>query len=108
MLISCWRIHLQQKVGKSRTEYKKSIPLHIRLAQKLQDETGENLLHREIEYIVTGHDKHMQGVLTKDFDGKYDIEYYWENKTFPVLDRVTGVVFPNVDFFQIQAGLFDN
>lgn len=101
-------LSITQKVGKELGEYKGSAPLHIRLAKELQDKTGENLVHREIEYVVTGNTTIMQGVLAEDYKDEYDRGYYWDNKTFPILDRITGVIYPNYDFFQKQQDLFDS
>jgi DNA polymerase elongation subunit (family B) len=97
---------ISQRVGRELESYKGTAPLHIRLAQQLKERTGENLTHREIEYVVTGNTGVMQGVLVEDFTGNYDKEYYWDNKTFPILDRITSVVFPNYDFFSKQSQLF--
>jgi len=98
---------ITQKVGKSLEEYKGTAPLHVRLAQAVKEKTGQNMIHSEVEYIVTGQQGKMQGVLAEEFDGKFDRDYYWENKTKPLLERVTRVVFPGYDFFSLQMSLFN-
>lgn len=98
---------ITQKVGKELADYKGTAPLHVRLAQKIKEDTGQNMVHTEVEYIVTHSDGKMQGILAENFTGKYDKDYYWENKTRPLLERVTNVVFPGHDFFSNQLNLFD-
>ena len=97
---------ISQRVGRDLEDYKGSAPLHVRLAQILKERTGEALVHREIEYIVTGNTGVMQGILAEEFTGEYDKEYYWDNKTYPILTRITEVAFPNYDFFQKQLEMF--
>lgn len=80
----------------------KTLPIHIRLAKELQERTGENLIHREIEYIITDRTMSLNGVLTSQFDGRYDKEYYWNNKTVPPLERILTVAYPGVDFAGLQ------
>lgn len=97
---------ITQKVGKDFSEYSKTPPLHVRLAQKVQDRTGEKFTNSEVEYIVTSQKPLLDGVTTDDFNGVYDKEYYWTNKTQPLLDRITNVVYPSHDFFDDQLTLF--
>lgn len=92
---------LTQKVGKPIKEYTgKTPPLHVRLAKVLQDKTNQVFTHVEIDYIITSGEKGMQGVLAEDFDGTFDREYYWANKTQPILERITKVAFPKIEIFE--------
>lgn len=100
-------LRLTQKVGKELEEYAGTAPLHVRLAKVLKEKTGRNLRNMEIEYIVTGHAKNQMGVLYDDYAGEFDRDYYWENKTQPLLDRVANVVYPGVEWFSYQPNLFD-
>ncbi len=83
---------LQQKVSKGFDEYKTK-PIHVRLIEELSNRTGERFTGSEVEYIITSYNKKMDGILSQDFDGKYDKNYYWENKTLPVLLRITEPAF---------------
>lgn len=92
---------LTQKVGKPIKEYTgKTPPLHVRLAKVLQDKTNQVFTNVEIDYIITSGEKGMQGVLAEDFDGTFDREYYWSNKTQPILERITKIAFPGIEIFE--------
>lgn len=98
---------LINRIGKKLEDYKSKAGLHIRLAQLIFERTGEFQVNREIEYVITGHaNTKLDGVLKEEFNGKFDREYYWENKTVPVLDRVLKVMFPDDDLFSDQLKLF--
>lgn len=101
-------LSIVQRVGKKVDDYK-SPPLHVQLAKEIEDETGESLLYTDIEYIVTsGSGKKQQGVVIEKFDGNFDRDYYWENKTRNILERVTLVAYPGVeDFYTSGDALFD-
>lgn len=99
---------ITQKVGKGLSEYVKTPPLHVRLAQEINRRTGQNLYHTEVEYIIT-HQKlgfPVEGILASDFYGLYDRDYYWTHKTQPLLERITNVVYPGFDFFSRNLTLF--
>ena len=63
---------------------------------------GETYTHVEIEYIITPgrNGTKMSGVLSSDFTGEFDRDYYWTNKTQPVLERITEVAFPGEEIFE--------
>lgn len=102
-------LSIVQRVGKPAREYKVA-PLHARLALQIEEETGVNMLRNEVEYVITSSHKGMDGVILDKYDGKnFDRDYYWTNKTVPVLDRLTKVVFPDVvDFYTVSRSLFDH
>jgi DNA polymerase elongation subunit (family B) len=83
---------LQAKVSKGFDEYKTK-PLHVRLAEELSNRTGEKFTNVEVEYIVTSYQGKMSGVLAQDYKGTYDKDYYWDNKTLPLLIRITEPAF---------------
>jgi len=95
---------LTQKVGKPIKEYTgKTLPLHVRLAKVLQDKTNQVFTNVEIDYIITdnvGEAKGMNGVLSEDFTGDFARDYYWTNKTQPILERITEVAFPGIEIFE--------
>lgn len=76
---------------------KQTLPLHVRIAKKIKEETGEFYKKTEVEYIVTSNDKKIDGVHTPDFTGEYCREYYWGNKTLPLLTRIINVTHPGID-----------
>ena len=101
-------LSITQKVGKYLDEYTgKTPPLHVRLAMDLNKKTGQNLRNTEIEYIITDHQGKMNGILTKDFTGKFDREYYWSNKTQPLLERVANTAYPGFEWFNPTLSLFE-
>lgn len=96
-----------QKVGRNLEDYTgKTPPLHVRLAMELKEKNGGNFRNTEIEYIITNHTGKMNGVLAENFDGKFDREYYWSNKTQPLLERIANVVCPGYDWFNPTLSLF--
>lgn len=76
---------------------KQTLPLHVRLAKQIKEETGEFYKNTEVEYIVTSHDKRIDGILASDYDGTYCKDYYWGNKTLPLLTRIINVTHPGID-----------
>jgi DNA polymerase elongation subunit (family B) len=101
---------ITQKVGKGVEEYSRTPPLHVRLAQKIHQETGVDLHHSEIDYIITsGSSKKSNkanGILSSEFTGEFDRDYYWENKTLPILERITKTIYPDYDAFGYNLTLF--
>lgn len=97
---------LTQKIGKELSEYKSKSLIHLRLAQQVFDRTGEFHKNTEVEYVITGSSgKTIDGVLAEEFTGNFDRVYYWDNKTVPIIERITLCVFPNRDFFSSQLSL---
>ena len=93
---------LTQKVGKPISQYTgKTLPLHVRLAKSLQEKTNQVFTNVEIDYIITNSVKGMNGILAEDFLGEFDREYYWSNKTQPILERITEVAFPKEEIFEL-------
>jgi len=88
---------ISQKMSKEPDKYKSASQLHVRLAKQIKEQTGQNVANTEISYIITSHEKNMDGILASDFDGNFDREYYWENKTLPVLERIANIAFPGVE-----------
>jgi DNA polymerase I len=76
---------------------KQTLPLHVRIAKKIKEETGEFYKNTEVEYIVTSNEKRIDGVHTPDFKGEWSRDYYWNNKTLPLLTRITHATHPEVD-----------
>lgn len=95
-----------QKIGKS-TESYKSQPLHVRIAIRHEIKTGKKMSKdEEVEYIITKSQTGLDGIMAQDFDGTYDKDYYWENKTRPILERISNVLYPDTDFYSPQLNLF--
>lgn len=94
-------VTLTAKINKAMADYK-SEPLHVKLAKVLQAKTNQVFTHVEIDYIITSGEGGMQGVLAEDYAGEFDREYYWTNKTQPVLERITKVAFPGVQIFEAK------
>ena len=93
---------LTQKVGKPISEYKgKNPPLHVRLAKVLQEKTNQVFTHVEIDYVITDASSGMNGVLAEEYDGTFARDYYWSNKTQPILERITKVAFPGIEIFEL-------
>jgi len=93
---------LTQKVGKPISQYTgKTQPLHVRLAKVLQEKTNQVFTNVEIDYVITDASKGMNGVLAEDYDGTFARDYYWTNKTQPILERITEVAFPGVEIFEL-------
>lgn len=88
-----------QRIGRDFNTYK-SIPLHVQLGQKRKERTGQYLRGVEIEYIVTSMlQGKLTGCLEDEWDGKtFSPDYYWYHKTKPLFERITKVVFPDLDF----------
>lgn len=99
-------LSIVQRVGKPVEEYIGTKPLHVRLAEQIQQQTGQSIHGVDIEYIITQSDKLMDGILAEQYCGIFDKEYYWSNKTCPVLERILKVVYPNSDFFNKNLTLF--
>lgn len=100
---------ITQRVGKPLNSYTKTPPLHVRLAQGISQLTGEDFYGNEVEYIIThAHPgKPVEGTVASLFDGGFDRDYYWTNKTQPLLERIVNVVYPGTDFFSRQRSLFE-
>lgn len=96
---------ITQRVGRSSDDYKNP-PLHVKLAQEIKEKTGVDMHRSELDYIITGSSNGLSGVLSSNYTGEFDRDYYWENKTKPVLERITSVVFPGIDAFNRNLTLF--
>jgi DNA polymerase elongation subunit (family B) len=97
---------LTQKVGKKLEDYAKTAPLHVRLAKEISNKTGQVFTNSEIDYIITSHSDKIDGVIADEYTGRYCKDYYWENKTVPVLERVLLAIHPTELFFPNNLQLF--
>ena len=97
---------ITQRVGKKIEEYAGTPTLHVRLAQGIKARTGVDMHRAEIDFIVTDSIDKANGVLAEDYQGKFDRDYYWLNKTLPVLERVLTAVYPGEDLFNPTSRLF--
>lgn len=102
---------ITMKIGKSLQDYNgKKDPVHVQVAKYIFNKTGQFYKNQEVEYIITGSDKGLSGVPKDEFNGLYDKNYYWENKTVPLLKRVTEPAFPSINFdelFSDVVSMFD-
>jgi DNA polymerase elongation subunit (family B) len=98
---------ITQKVGKRMDDYSKTPPVHVRLAQKMKEDTGVDMFRSEIDYIITSRlNNKFEGVLAEDYDGNFNRDFYWENKTMPILERITQTIYPGFDCFAVNLTLF--
>lgn len=69
------------------------------LSKQIIEETGVNPEGTEVRYIVTGMKKGLIAVQSQNYAGKFSREYYWENATKNLLDKVLQLVdpFKNID-----------
>lgn len=74
-----------------------TLPLHVRIAKQIKEKTGEFYKNTEVEYIVTSYETKIDGIHAEDFTGDFCREYYWDNKTLPLLTRIIHVTHPDID-----------
>lgn len=98
-------ITLIHKVGKSLNEYKGTPPVHIRVAKELAKKVGTVHKGTEIEFIIVSavDGQPVEGVLAKDFDGRFDKDYYWDNKTLPTLYRIIQPIFGGEQWMDLES-----
>ena len=104
----------QKRLGKEIEEYGKSsdseskrkvpIPVHVKVAMKVKEKQGKgsdkiNLYSQGsyIPYIVIDSKNGISAVHPSDFDGNYDIQYYW-NACFAPSQRILEAVYQNIDW----------
>jgi len=87
----------------------KSANVHVRVAQSLIDRGREFYVGMKIPYVVTGKkDDKLDAVHADDFDGEFDVDYYWQKKVWPPAERVLEAVFPNHDWKQLGRARNDS
>lgn len=69
------------------------------ISKTLIDETGVNPEGTEIKYIVTKCKPKLRCVISDKYDGHFSREYYWEQASKPLLNKVLQLVDPgkNID-----------
>lgn len=100
---------LVQKIGKDLHQYtQKTVPVHVRIAKETASITGKISRNTEIEYVIIRSlpGEPISGISVDKFTGEYDKDYYWLNKTLPILTRITIPVFGEIDYFEKQLTLF--
>jgi DNA polymerase elongation subunit (family B) len=83
---------IQVKLSRPIETYKTNLP-HVNIAKQIIAKEGV-LQSNEIEYIVVD-SKTKKNIIPEEYQGEYDKLYYWNNKIYPMLQRVLEVVFPN-------------
>jgi DNA polymerase I len=71
------------KVKKDGTYQKKSVPAHVKIAQRMIDSGREVFAGTKIPYIVVGQNP-IQAVLPEEAEG-YDTQYYWKRAIKPLM-----------------------
>lgn len=84
------RINKQSYDGNSVSAY---------ISKTILEETGTNPEGTEVKYIVIRARPKLRVILADQYEGKFSIEYYWENATKPLLNKVLQLVDPgkNID-----------
>jgi DNA polymerase elongation subunit (family B) len=84
------RINKQSYDGNSVSAY---------ISKTILEETGTNPEGTEVKYIVLRARPKLRIILAEQYEGKFSIEYYWENATKPLLNKVLQLVDPgkNID-----------
>ena len=69
------------------------------ISKTILEETGTNPEGTEVKYIVIRARPKLRVILSEQYEGKFSIEYYWENATKPLLNKVLQLVDPgkNID-----------
>lgn len=95
---------LRKGLSKDIEEYdQNNLPVQVRIAKILRDRGREVYKGMKIEYIVTdGKASPKVAIPVEDFDGTYDIFYYWNDKIFKPSERVLNVCIPNVEFKDLR------
>jgi hypothetical protein len=94
------------KISKPFETYK-SNSLHIKIAKQLKAKNREMYIGMPVPFIVTESKPRLNGVYFEDFDGKYDIKYYWDKRFYPQLLRVLCSCFPDDDWMKYYIGPWD-
>lgn len=92
-----YSVHFDMDDEEHTIRKQQTLPLHVRIAKRIKEKTGEFYKNTEVEYIVTSHDTKIDGIHADDFTGEFCREYYWENKTLPLLTRIINVTHPGID-----------
>lgn len=126
--ISADDIKIHKKIRKIE-DYKNESLAIIIAKRKLAK--GDALVHREVDYIITGRvynteilkdekgnvllDKkgnpkkkttsRLDGVDMAEFDGNFDKEYYWNSLMLPTCDRLLSTVFPDINWLNYKYGV---
>ena len=73
----------------------KTKPPHVKVCEELLRKGREVFTGMKVPYIVVGRDKtRIKAVHVDEFDGKYDVNYYWKKKIYPPSKRILEKVFP--------------
>jgi DNA polymerase I len=82
---------IQVKLNRPVDSYKSKLP-HVLVAKEMMSKTGA-LESNEIEYIVINA-KSKKYIVPTEYEGIFDREYYWNNRIYPMLERLLEIVFP--------------
>ena len=64
------------------------------LSKQILEETGVNPEGTEVKYIITKCGKSLTGIQSHKYNGSFSREYYWQNATRNMLDKVLQLVNP--------------
>jgi len=106
-------LSITMKLSKPTTSYK-SKPPHVRLAEKLikekkilETQEGKHNWGQKIEYIITDSKNKMESVLTSEYNGKWDRNYYWDVQIYAPLMRILKACFPKQDWEKYSITLYE-
>jgi len=86
---------VRTKITKQPSEYVSKLP-HVIVAEKIIEKYGL-LQNYEIEYIVKDSIS-KDYLMVEEYEDKYDEYFYWNNRIFNLLKRITNVAFPEEDW----------
>jgi DNA polymerase I len=94
---------LDKKTGQPKKKmngdlYKRSAPIHVKIAKRLAKKGKEFYTGSQVQYVVTSSKPTIDGVHIDDFNGEYDIEYYLNQKFLPPITRLLEVCYPSIDW----------
>jgi len=96
-------IRLAQKLTKAVETYGNQI--HAKVAKEMIADGKEVWVGDKIPYFIIGVDADKKPIPKPayTFEGRYCESYYWNNKIFPALQRILGVVYPSIDWESYKA-----
>jgi DNA polymerase I len=89
---------IEEYKGKTPTGQEKTLPVHVRVAEKLLA-TGRSIGEgARVAYVITDGSDGIEAIPAEEYSGELDRYYLWENLVFPPTQRVLQAAFPEQDW----------
>ena len=82
--------------------YKKTMPVHVKIAKQMLKDGLEFYIGMQVPYIITKSTPRIAGVHIDAYTNNYDRKYYWNTKMYAPVERILAVAYPDDNWIKYR------